>query len=192
MHVFIGGTPAAGKTFTSKKFIKKSDKKIHLVSIDDLRNDFAKDPKIKYWVDYFWNQDEVEYWKSITHEKAIQELVEQSEAFWPLVLEVIVETKKNYEHAIFEGVNILPRLAHKDLNFPGFFLVCEDYKTILDRNIKAPRWGNTRELQELETKHFIEDDVRFIKEEAKKFNYKVFNNEKEATEELTRLFEQAL
>lgn len=189
MYVFIGGTPAAGKTFTAKKFIEHSGKNIFLVSIDDLRNEFAEDPKIKYWVDYFWNQDEKEYWKNITYKKASRELIEQSKTFWPRILEVISQTKKKCEHAIFEAVNILPHLAYKDLNFPGFFLICEDYQTILERNMKAPRWGKTKELQELETKYFIEHDVRFIKEEAKKYNFKVFNNEKSASDELARLFD---
>src|SRR5258708_34188133 len=156
MYAFIGRTPAAGKSYTAKQFGKESKLDMHLESIDDLRKEFAEEPKLKYWVDFFWNQDEESYWKTTSYREDTQNLVQQSEAFWKRILTTISETKKKYPHAIFEAVNILPHLAKKDLDFPGFFLICEDYKTVLERNIKEPRWGKTEELQKLEAKYFIE------------------------------------
>jgi 2-phosphoglycerate kinase len=188
MYVFIGGTPAAGKTFTAKQFIQASEKDIHLVSIDNLRIEFSKNLELKYWVEFFSNQDETEYWRTITYEKHIENLINQSEAFWLPILDVIEQTKKDHEHAIFEAVNILPHLGRRDLDIPGFFLICEDYQIVLQRNMKDPRWGKNEELQKLEAKYFVEYDARFIREEAEKYNYKVFNAEKDATNELSELF----
>lgn len=121
MYAFIGGTSASGKTYTAREFVKQSGLPIHIVSIDDFRKEFAKDPKLKYWVDVFWNKNEEEYWKTITYEKDIQNLINQSEAFWPSILEIVENTKKKYKHAIFEAVNIQPHLARRDFDFPGFF-----------------------------------------------------------------------
>lgn len=189
MYVFIGGTSAAGKTYTAKEFVKKSGLPIHIVSIDDLRKDFAKDPKLKYWVDILWNQNEEEYWKTITYEKDIQNLIDQSQAFWPSILEILENTKKKYKHAIFEAINIQPHLAKKDFDFPGFFLVNEDYQTLLERFKKDPRWGKSEDLQRIEVEFLLKHDVPFIKKEAKKYGYKVFNNSEDAIKELRKIFQ---
>lgn len=187
MYAFIGGTSAAGKTYTAKKFVEESDLSIHLVNIDNLRKEFAKDPKLKYWVDILWNKNEEEYWKDITFKKDIENLIGQSEAFWPSILKIIKETKKKYKHAIFEAINIQPHLA-KSLDFPGFFLINEERETLLERFKKAPRWGKTEELQKTEVEFLLKHDTKFIKKEAKKYGFKVFNNSDDAIEELKKIF----
>ena len=188
MYAFIGGTSAAGKTYTAKEFVKNSGLSIHIVSIDDLRKEFVKDPKLKYWVDVLWNKNEEEYWKTITYAEDIGNLIKQSEAFWPSILEVVKKTKELYEHAIFEAINIQPHLAKKDLDFPGFFLINENRQILLDRFKKAPRWGKTEKLQKTEIDFLLKHDVKFIKEEAKKYGYKVFNNSDDVIKELEEIF----
>ena len=47
-------------------------------------------------------------------------LKNQSEAFWSVALKKFARYKKK-KVGIFEGVNILPHLAHRDLNFPELF-----------------------------------------------------------------------
>jgi len=188
MYAFIGGTSAAGKTYIAKKFAKKSKLPIHVVSIDEFRKEFAKDPKLKYWVDILWNENEEEYWKTTNYEKDIKNLIGQSEAFWPSILNIIKKTKKNHEHAIFEAVNIQPHLAKKDLDFSGLFLINEDYKTLIERFKKNPRWGKTDKLQKLEIEYLLKHDVAFIKKEAKKYGYKVFNNSNDAFGKLDKIF----
>lgn len=188
MYAFIGGTSASGKTYTAKEFAKRSGLPIHIVSIDDFRKEFAKDPKLKYWVDVLWNKNEDEYWETITYEKDIQNLIKQSEAFWPRILQVVKETKKLYKHAIFEAINIQPHLARKGLDFPGLFLINEDKQVLLERFKKAPRWGKTEKLQKLEIEFLLKHDVKFIKEEAKKYGYKVFNNSDDVIKELEEIF----
>lgn len=188
MYAFIGGTSAAGKTYIAKEFAKRSKLLIHVVSIDDFRKEFAKDPKLKYWVDILWNKNEEEYWKTITYEKDIQNLTNQSEAFWPSILKIIKKTKKDYKDAIFEAVNIQPHLAKRDLDFPGFLFINEDYETLLKRFKKNPRWGKTERLQRLEIEHLLKHDIQFIKKEAKKYGYKVFSNSADALTELDKIF----
>ena len=188
MYAFIGGTSAAGKTHIAKEFAKSSELLIHVVSIDDFRKEFAKDPKLKYWVNVLWNKNEDDYWKTITYEEDIGNLVNQSEAFWPRILEIVKKTKKLYEHAIFEAIIIQPHLAKKDLDFPGFFLINEDKQTLQDRFEKLPRWGKTEKLQRTEIEFLLKHDVKFIKQEAKKYGYNVFNNSEDAMRELQNIF----
>lgn len=192
MYAFIGGTPAAGKTHIAKQFIKKSGLPIEYISIDALREEFAKDPKLDYWVKFFLNQDAVQYWDTITQEQHLQNLIKQSEAFWPGILQKVEEVKKNHQHAIFEGVNLLPHLAHKDFDFHGLFLIEENGDLLFEKLHKEPRWGETEELQKLEAKFFVEWEARYIKEEAKKYSYKVFSNSQEAEKELENIFNKQL
>lgn len=188
MYAFIGGTSASGKTYAAKLFVKNSGLPIHIVSIDNFRKEFSKDPQLKYWVDILWNKNEEEYWKEVTYEKDIENLTAQSEAFWPSILKVVQKTKKLYKHAIFEAINIQPHLAKRDFDFPGFFLINEDYQTLLERFKKNPRWGKIENLQKLEVEFLVKHDVPFIKKEAKKYGYKVFNNSNDAIEELKKIF----
>ena len=74
--------------------------------------------------------------------------------------------------AIFEGVNILPHLAHCDLNFKGIILLGESFEVILERNKKDPRWGQTEELQ---------------KKEAEKYGFKTFSDPMLAEKELLEI-----
>lgn len=188
MYAFIGGTSAAGKTYLANEFAKNSGLNIRVVSIDHLRKQFAKDPKLEYWVNVLWNKNEEEYWESISYKEDIGNLIKQSEAFWPRILEVVREIKKKHEHVIFEAVNIQPHLAKKDLDFPGFFLINEDKQVLLERFKKSPRWGKTEKLQRREIEFLLKHDVKFVKQEAKKYGYKVFANSDDAMKELQNIF----
>lgn len=188
MYAFIGGTPASGKTTTAQEFINVSGLPIELVSIDSLREGFTEDNNLQYWRDFFFNVDEKEYWGNNSYESHMKNIVNQSEAFWPNILECVQKTIKEHEHAIFEAVNILPHLAKKDLSFEGFFMIAEDENQLLDRLQKNPRWGQTEELQNLEAKYFVEWEARWIRNEANKYRYKVFNNKQDATSELSKIF----
>jgi 2-phosphoglycerate kinase len=188
MYAFIGGTPSAGKSYIAKKFIKESGLPIECVEIDSFRKNFAKNPELDKWVKVFSSKDELKYWNEITPEEHIKNLISQSEAFWPEIIKIINEVKDNSEHAIFEAVNLLPYLVHKDFDFPGFFLVEEDMETLLRRLNSNPKWGETPEKQQLEAKFFIEWEARYIRDEAEKYNYPVFNNEAEALKLLHKIF----
>ena len=188
MNAFIGGTPAAGKSYVAKKFVKESGINVLVVSTDDFRVEMAKNPDLEKWVNLFWKLDEQNYWETTSYEKDSQLLMEQSEAFFPTILEKLEGLKKQNENLIIEGVNLLPHLVGK-LGLPGFFLISEDYEAIFERLKSDPRWGQTDELQTLEAKFFIEYDARFIKEQAAKYDYKVFDNYIDALAELKRLFQ---
>lgn len=187
MYVFVGGTPAAGKSFTVKEFIKNSGLNIECVSLDDLREEFTKDPQ-RQWVDFFWNKNEEDYWQNTSYRKHSDNLSKQSEAFWPTVKEKIARVQNERKHAIFEGVNLLPHLVKEYTNIPTLFLIQRDSKIVLERIKKEPRWGEELHLQELEAKYFVEYDAKFIKEEAEKYGLTVFNDPQKLTEELKRLF----
>lgn len=185
MYIFIGGVPASGKTYLAKKVAEQTGA-FHF-DLDTLRKEMTNNPKLKYWVDFFFNLDEEKYLKETSCEKHWENLVKQSEAFWPTILKKVNEIKKSHESAIFEGVNILPHLAKKTFDFPGIFLLGESFNQILERNKKNPRWGRTEELQEKESELFFNCDRQKYKEEAEKYRYKTFDNFIAAEQEMLKL-----
>jgi len=189
MYAFIGGIPVAGKTTLAKKIINSAPFEIFYGDIDHARKNWAlEDPKLAKWVDFFRHQDETAYWQKTNCQQHMQNVVRQSKALWPLIFETIKQTCSMYKHAIFDGVNILPELAHQDLNIPGIFLVISDIEIIYQRLQKKSRWGKTDELKKIEAKCFYEGESEFIKSEAKKYGYKVFDNPLEAEVELKNIF----
>ncbi len=183
--VFISGISTAGKSHLAHKVANSLS--LQHVAIDDLREEMNKDLSLKKWVDFFWNQDEAEYWRTTNCGQQWENLKNQSEAFWPTILEKIVQIQKSTQGAIFEGVNILPHLARRDLKFSGVVLLGESYEQILERNKKEPRWGATVELQTQEAKAFWGCERQRYEMEAKIHGYKAFSDIHAAEAELIKL-----
>ncbi len=184
-YVFIGGIPASGKSYLANKIAKVTGA-LH-VNLDDLREKMLKDPNLEPWVNYFWNLDEEKYYNTATCEEQWQNLVNQSEAFWPTTLKKVEDYKKKGQPAIFEGVNILPHLVAKDPDFSGVFLLGSSVEEIFERNTRAPRWGNTEELQRIEAEAFFNCERPNYQREAEKYGYKTFTDNTEAEKELLSL-----
>ncbi len=177
-YVFISGIPASGKSYLATKLAKKTGA-FHL-NIDHLREEMSKDPKLEYWVNFYWDLDEKKYYEEKSCNDLWKNLVDQSEAFWPFILERIHKIMQFYPKAIFEAVNILPHLAKQGLEFSGVFLLGESEEIIYERNKKSPRWGLTEELQKIEANKFFNCEGKKYKEEAEKFGYKTFRNADDA------------
>lgn len=184
-YVFIGGIPASGKSYLAEK-ISSRTKAVH-VDLDSLREEMVKDPKLKYWVNFYWNQNEEEYLRNTSCAEKWKNLIKQSEAFWPAIIKRISEVKRKYPSAIFESVNIVPHLASRDFDFPGVYLLGESFKQIFDRNKKSPRWGKTDHLQKLEAETFYYCERPNLKKEAKRYGFKTFTDPQEAEIELLKL-----
>lgn len=191
MYVFIGGIPASGKSYLARKVAEKTGA-FH-VNLDTLRKEMRNDPKLKYWTDFFFNQDEKKYLdlKQTSYEDHWQNIVKQSEAFWPTIMKKVNEVKKNYPSAIFEGINILPHLAKRDFDFPGIFLLGEAFEQIFERNKQNPRWGQTEDLQRKEAELFFNCDRPKYKEEAERYGYKTFEDFNTAEKELQSLLKSS-
>ena len=185
-YAFISGTPASGKSYLAAK-VAKAVGALH-VEIDDLREEMRSDMELRRWVDFFLNQNEVEYWKNTSCDQQWENLKKQSEAFWPKVLERIRKVQGSETQAIFEGVNILPHLAAKDLQFPGIILVGGSLEDIFERNKKEPRWGKTEELQRKEAEAFYNCERPKYTVEAEKHGYQVFSDIKEAEKKMLEIF----
>lgn len=184
-HIFIGGIPVSGKSYLAKKISEKIG--VYHFDVDKLRKEMARDPKLKYWINFFWNQDEEEYLRKTSCQEHWQNLVNQSEAFWPTVLKKIEGIKKSHKSAIIEGVNILPHLAAKNLDFPGVYLLGESFDQIFERNRQNPRWGKSEKLQKMEAELFYNCERQKYKEEAEKYNYKVFEKSDDAEQWILKL-----
>jgi len=181
-YTFITGIPASGKSYLAAKIAKAID--VQHIKIDDLREEMVNDPELKKWVDFYWNKDEKKYWDSTSYDQQWEDLNNQSEAFWPTVLKRIKDVQKSGKGAIFEGVNILPHLASRDLNFPGIVLLGESFEKILERNKRDPRWGKTEDLQLKEAEAFWNCERPRYRQEAEKYGFKAFVNSVAAEKEL--------
>ena len=179
-RIFITGIPTAGKSYLAKKLAEEVGG--ICVSIDDFREELTKDEKYKKWVNFYLDQDEYIYYTTTTYDEQWVNLVKQSEGFWSGVLAKIKEYDKEDRPIIFEGVNILPHLAHKDLQIPGIAIIGRSFDETLERNIKEPRWGATEELQKLEAEAFFNGERPHYREESEKYGYKIFETPDEAWE----------
>src|SRR3989344_9303191 len=189
-YVFIGGIPASGKSHLAQT-ISNETGTFHF-STDNLREEFSKDPQLERWVNFYLNLGEKDYYTNIPCKKQWENLVNQSEALWPKTLESIKQIMQAHPTAVFEGVNILPHLAKKDLDFPGIFLLGESVEQIFGRNKENPRWGRTEELQKMEAEAFFHCEGKMYKEEAEKYGYKTFRSSEEAKAEVLRLLGETL
>ncbi|MDO8522664.1 MAG: hypothetical protein Q7S12_00035 [bacterium] len=186
-YAFISGIPASGKSYLAAKIAKEVGA-LHFKT-DDWREGFRKNNNAD-WVDFFWNKNESEYWSKTNCTEHWKNIVKQSEALWPDVVKKISEVIKSGKPAIFEGINILPHLAKRDLDFGGVVLLGESVGAIFERNKKDPRWGETEELQLKEAEIFYNCEGQKYKSEAEKCGYKTFYNADVAEAELLKLLSE--
>lgn len=177
-RLFITGIPTAGKSYLAKKLAEEVG--AVCVSVDDMREELAKDERYKKWVNYYLDQDEHAYYTTTTYDEQWKNLVAQSEGFWPGVLARLAQYADEERPVIFEGVNILPHLAHKYLQIPGIAMIGRSLEETLERNMREPRWGATEELQKLEANAFFNGERPHYKEDAEKYGYPVFETPDEA------------
>ena len=177
-RLYITGIPTAGKSYLAQKLAEEVGG--IAVSLDDFREALVFDERYKKWVEFYLDQDEELYLKTTSPEQMWANLVAQSEAVWPAFMEQINSYADEESPVIFECVNILPHLAHKDLSFPGVCMIGASYEEILARNIEEPRWGDTKELQEQEAKMTFTIERPYYKSEAEKYGIPVFENFDEA------------
>jgi hypothetical protein len=181
-YAFIAGLPATGKTALAAKIAK--DLEMEHIEIDKWIEELRSDPKLAPWVDFFNQKDEADYWQKTDPTTHWQNLKNQAEALWPAILERISQVKQKPEKVLFESSIILPHIAHRDLNFPGVFLLGESEEKILETIKQDPRWGKTSELQAQEAKNWFRFERLIIKTEAEIYNYKTFNELAGAEKEL--------
>jgi len=186
-YVFISGIPAAGKSYIAER-VAKTIGVMH-IDIDEWREEMKSEPELKSWVDFFWNKNEEEYWRITSCEEHWENLKKQSEAFWPTILKRIKKIQKSDKPAIFEGVNILPYLAHRDFPFKGIVLLGRSVEEIFERNKRSPRWGQSKELQKIEAEKFYNCEGPMYRKDAEKYNFKVFTDPIQAEKELLRLLQ---
>ncbi len=172
-RLFITGIPTAGKSYLAKKLAKEVGG--ICVSVDDMREELSKNEQYKKWVNYYLDQDESIYYTTTTYDEQWKNLVAQSEGFWPGILVGLAQYADEDRPVIFEGVNILPHLAHRDLQIPGIAIIGRSLEETFERNKKEPRWGAAEELQKLEADAFYNGERPHYKDDAEKFGYPVFD-----------------
>jgi hypothetical protein len=177
-RLFITGIPTAGKSYLAKKLAEEVGGVC--VSVDDMREGLSKDERYKKWINYYLDQDEKIYYTTTTYDEQWKNLVAQSEGFWPGILAGLAQYTDEDKPVIFEGVNILPHLAHRDLQIPGIAIIGRSLEETFERNKKEPRWGATEELQKLEADAFFNGERPHCKDDAEKFGYPVFETPDEA------------
>src|SRR3989344_2845846 len=66
-YTFISGIPASGKSHLASKIAKEIG--IQHFTIDDWWKEMKDDPKLKKWVDFFWNKAKEKYGSTTNCEK---------------------------------------------------------------------------------------------------------------------------
>lgn len=150
------------------------------VSVDDMREELSKDERCKKWVNFYLDQDENSYYTTTTYDEQWQNLVAQSEGLWPGILTGFAQYADEDRPVIFEGVHILPHLAHRDLQIPGVAIIGRSLEETLERNKRDPRWGTTEELQKLEAGAFFNGERPHYKDDAERYGYPVFETPDDA------------
>lgn len=186
-RLFITGIPTAGKSYLAKLVAEKVDGLA--VLLDDFRESLASDPLYKKWTNFYLDKDEKEYLTTTTPDQQWLNLVAQSEGLWSAFLQEIGKYAEETKPVIFECVNLLPHLASRDLTFPGIVLIGSSFEETLERNIKDPRWGDTRELQELEAQTFFSIERPKYRAEAEKFGLRVFETPNQAFDYCVKLLQ---
>lgn len=177
-RLFITGIPTAGKSYLAKKLANEVGG--ICVSVDDMREELSKDERYKKWVNYYLDQDEKTYYTTSNYDEQWKNLVAQSEGLWSGILAGLDKYVDEDNPVIFEGVNILPHLAHRDLQIPGIAIIGRSLEETFERNMKEPRWGTTEELQKLEADAFFNGERPHYKDDAGKFGYLVFETPDDA------------
>jgi dephospho-CoA kinase len=176
--IFITGIPTAGKSYLAQKLANDIGGQVY--STDNIRGEMLKNPLYKDWVNFYWNKDEKEYFENTSPEEQWNNLVKQSEGMWPFIFEKIISHDNQGQTVIFEGVNILPHLARKDLSFEGIVLIGKNKEDVYARVKKDHRWGNTEELWRMEADSFFDVERPNYKREAKEYGYSVFETAEDA------------
>jgi 2-phosphoglycerate kinase len=184
-RLFITGIPASGKSYLAKELAVKTGGIV--VSLDNAREKFFDDDYYKKWVMFYFYKNEKEYLTQTPPEELWDDLVKQSEALFPIFKSEIEKYHNETRPVIFECVNLLPHIADQELYFSGVVMLGDSFETILERNKKDPRWGETEELQELEAREFFYVERPRYKKEAEKYGYPTFENYKDALEEGIRM-----
>jgi 2-phosphoglycerate kinase len=185
--VFISGIPASGKSYLSKK-IARVHGVLH-VSVDGLRERAGEDPQLKPYLNFFRLRNEAEYWSRVSCAEHWQNLKRQSEALWPAMVGRINCAAASGRPVIFEGVNILPHLAARDLRFSGIVLLGESLEAVFQRNRARPRWGKAKGLQRRGAEAFFFWEREFYRSEAEKYGYQTFTSASCAEPTLLRMLE---
>ena len=183
-RIFITGIPTSGKSCLAKKLAEMVGGEV--VSTDNMREEMSEDPKYKVWVDFYVSKNEKEYYAATSPEEQWKNLVDQSEALWPFILDRINSYDDN-KPIVFEGVNILPHLAKRDLQFNGVVLIGKSKEDVFNRVKKDHRWGNTEELWTLEANSFFEVERPRYKDEVIKNGYQYFEITEDALETCIKL-----
>ncbi len=182
---FITGIPTSGKSYLAEKLAKEVGG-VH-VRIDDWREKEVGDPRFKQAINFYLDQDEKTYYTTTTFDEQWANLVWQSEELWLGIMEYIKSFDQESRLVIFEGVNLLPHLVKRDLDFAGVCLIGTTFEETLRRNMADPRWGETEELQKLEAGAFFYGERPRYQAEAAKCGYPVFTSAEEAYPEVLRL-----
>jgi hypothetical protein len=195
-RIFITGIPTAGKSHLARKLIGETGG--YCLETDNLRDELAKDPAYMKWARFFQEENEYAYYTENDQEKQWALLLEHHEKLWPGVLErirayeagdiplrsrlasVLRAPRARRRPLIFEGINILPHLAHANLDFPGIVLVGKSLEEVLRRNREEPRWGRTEKMIELGARAFWFVERPHYIQEAERYGYPIFEDADEA------------
>ena len=170
----ITGIPTSGKSTLTKRLAEDTDGVP--VLLDDFRETLVSDDRYRKWVNFYLDQDQETYYTTVSPEKQWQNLVAQSEALWPGFFAKIHSYVNETRPVIFECVNLLPHLVHRNLGFPCIVLIGKSYGEVYERNTHEPRWGDKPNELELSAYSFYHIERPHYEKEGREYGYSVFED----------------
>ncbi len=183
--IFIGGSPAAGKSFVAKQLGQHLG--LPILQVDEFRDDvreLAKNNPNKYP-----KQAELlditaeEFWKKRSPQEVMQHEIDEGREIWPFIQKKI----QDGFGGIIEGVSLLPELIFQEYQTSAraIFLVDKDperiRQTVYERGVWAAAntysdWVKEREVQ------WLPMHADFFLREATKYQFPVIQvNDRDQT-----------
>ncbi|MFA5796731.1 MAG: hypothetical protein WC916_01680 [Candidatus Woesearchaeota archaeon] len=179
--ILVGGSPAAGKSFTAKKIAKLL--KLSWISTDKIRGHMQKTlPRKKYpKLNMFTGMSAERYLSTHSASQIVKDQNTESKDVWQGIQTRIDKSKKGKSY-IIEGVAILPKfvakMTHKNKKIIAVFLIDENRErireTIYTRGLWADADKYAHSVKEKEVAWVLAFNT-YIKKEAKKYGFPVID-----------------
>ena len=182
----IGGSPTSGKSTLAEAVAKHLN--IPWISTDQIRSllrVYAK-PEEHPWLFDTEEMTAEQFFAKYTPKEIAQRELKQADSVWPAV-KLMIETDYTWENGfVVEGVNIVPRLVHKDFdgndNVKTVFLIDEDAKNIEQVVHTRGLWDDADKYPETVKKlevGWVLEFSKLLREEAAAFGYKCIDVRKQ-------------
>jgi 2-phosphoglycerate kinase len=179
--LLIGGAPTLGKSHTARRIANELD--FPWISTDTIRDQMRKLVRREDYPDLFifyglTTETAIDYLTKSPPEQIVEDQNKESAEVWKGV-KALIETDKNWETAVIEGVALLPELVFKfssDKKIIPIFLIDDNKERIKETIFSRGLWDDAGKYPDSVKEKEVEWVLVFnnwIKRKAKKYKLKI-------------------